>query len=212
MFKIKAKYFIIIFISVITFLCLNCGTGVEDSPEPGIIRITLQSDPSDTILVERSDTFSVSTKYSAIFMTKVYQGRVYKDSSFVVLFPSLQSYRQEDKLYNIIELDSVRSGYKVFTIFESFVPPGNYDILEFGVSPSRDHKLKIVATNGKTFENPVELPPGEKLLMSFPIDFIIHSNKVTQIDVQVSPFKSIQRYRDLYRFYRKMNIIKVKYL
>lgn len=210
----KNRKFVIVFLfsAALTFLIIvpGCGTGVDDSPDPGIVRITLQSDPSDTILVERSDTFSVSTKYDAVFVLKVFQGRVYRDTNFAVLYPSLTSYRQEDITYNIIEVDS-SSNYKRFSVFESYVPPGDYTRLEFGISPSSDHNLKIVANSGKKFENPVELPPGEKLLVGFDQNFIVYSKKVTQIDVQVSPFRSIKRYRDIYIFYRIMKITGVEY-
>jgi len=209
------RKFLITFLSAAAFIFLitvpGCGTGVEDSPDPGIVRITLQSDPSDTILVERSDTFSVSTKYDAVFVLKVFQGRVYRDNNFAVLYPSLTSYRQEDLTYNIIQIDS-SNNYKRFTVFESYVPPGDYTKLEFGISPSSDNNLKIVANSGKKFENPVELPPGEKLLVGFDQDFIVYSKKVTQINVQVSPFQSIKRYRDIYLFYRIMKITGVEYL
>jgi len=61
---------IIVIIIVTAVLSFNCETGVEDSPTPGIIRVKLQADLSDTVLVERSDTFAVNLKYPAIFMIK----------------------------------------------------------------------------------------------------------------------------------------------
>ncbi|MBU1422357.1 MAG: hypothetical protein KKF20_00495 [Bacteroidetes bacterium] len=201
---------IIVIIIVTAVLSFNCETGVEDSPTPGIIRVKLQADLSDTVLVERSDTFAVNLKYPAIFMIKIFQGRVFQKQSFAVLYRTKTSYRQEDALYNILELDSTGK-YKEYIIFESSVPPGNYDRLEFGVTASKDDKLKIVALSGKMFENSVELPPGEKLLVEFPQDFNISENHVTQINVQLSPFKSIKRYRDVYHFYRQMKITGVYY-
>ena len=198
---------IVLIFSALTFF--ECTSGVTDSPDHGTVRIMLTADPADTILIERSDTFSVSTRYEALFVLKVFQGRIYHDSDFAVLYPSIGSYRQEDEFVNIIALDSSTGKYKNYKVFESYVPPGNYNSLEFGVTPASGIPLKIVANSGKTFENPVVLAPDENLLHHFDLDFTINENKVTEIDVQISPFKSIQRYRDVYRLYRVMKITDV---
>src|SRR3989304_2237519 len=131
-------------VSILIFFISACETGVENSPSPGILRVTLQSDPADTILVERSDTFVVNSKYPAQFMIKIFQGRINQGTNFAILYRTTTSYRQEDALYNILELDSLGK-YKQFTIFESFVPPGDYNVLEFGVNSTSEYKLKIVA-------------------------------------------------------------------
>jgi len=138
------RFFICILALISLYLLSGCETGVENSPFPGILRVTLRSDPSDTVLVERSDTFTVNQKYPALFMIKVFQGRVYKESNLAVLYRTTSSYRQEDALYNILELDSLGE-YKQNTIFESFIPPGDYSSLEFGVNAASDYKLTIIA-------------------------------------------------------------------
>ncbi len=188
----------------------NCTTGVTDSPDHGTVRIMFSSDPADTILIERADTFSVTTRFDAFFVLKVFQGRVYRGSDFAVLYPTIDSYRQEDRFVNIIALDST-GNYRNYKVFESYIPPGNYSSLEFGVTPAAGIPLKIVANSGKTFENPVELPPGESLLYHFDQDFNVSENRVTQIDVQISPFQSVKRYRDVYRLYRVMKVTGVHY-
>ena len=201
---------IVLLALISVYIISGCETGVEDSPLPGILRVTLQSDPSDTILVERTDTFTVNQTYPALFMIKVFQGRVYKESNLSVLYRTTRDYRQEDALYNILELDSLGE-YEQFTIFESFIPPGDYNSVEFGVNAASGYKLTIVSLSGRIFENPVELPPGEKLLVFFPQNFRVEEDRVTQIDIQISPFKSIKRYRDVYQFYRQMEITGVHY-
>lgn len=209
----RRKKIFVLFSVILIFTALtiyDCTTGVQDSPQHGIVRIMFKSDPADTILIEKSDTFSVSTRYDAIFMLKVFQGRIYRDSNFAVLYPTVKSYRQEDEFVNIIAVDSL-GNYKDYKVFESYVPPGNYNSLEFGVTPASGIPLKIVANSGKTFENPVELPPGESLLYHFDQDFTVNENKVTEIDVQISPFKSVKRYKDVYRLYRVMKITDVHY-
>lgn len=209
----KRKKPVILFSVILIFSALtlyNCTTGVNDSPGHGIVRIMFTADPADTVLIERSDTFSVSTRYDAFFVLKVFQGRVYRDSDFAVLYPNIGSYRQRDEFVNIIAVDS--SGkYINYMVFESYIPPGDYNSLEFGVTPASGIPLKIVANSGKTFENPVELPPDESLLFHFDKDFSVSENKVTQIDVQISPFESVKRYRDVYRLYRVMKVTDVHY-
>lgn len=197
---------ILIFSALVIYSC----SGVTDSPDHGIVRVIFSSDPADTILIEKSDTFSVSTRYDAIFMLKVFQGRIYRDTDFAVLYPTIGSYRQEDEFVNIIALDTLGE-YKKYKVFESYVPPGDYNSLEFGVAPASEVPLRIVANSGKTFENPVELPPDVDLLFHFDRNFSVNENKVTQIDVQISPFKSVERYRDVYRLYRIMKITDVHY-
>lgn len=207
----KILYLLIITISTILAITgFSCGTGVEDSPQPGIIRVKLQADLSDTLLIERSDTFAVNMKYPAVFMIKIFQGRIFQKKNFAVLYKTKSSYRQEDVLYNILELDN-SDKYKEYIIFESYIPPGSYDKIEFGVNASKDDKLKIIALSGKKFENSINLPPGEKLLMEFFQDFKISENRVTQVNFQISPLKSIKRYRDVYHFYRQMKITDVYY-
>jgi len=204
---------VIIFSACLIFSALTffeCTTGVTDSPDHGIVRIMFSADPADTVLIEKSDTFSVSTRYEAIFVLKVFQGRIYRDSDFAVLYPGIDSYRQEDEFVNIIAVDSL-GNYKIYKVFESYVPPGDYNSLEFGVTPANGIPLKIVANSGKTFENPVELPPDESLLYHFDQNFTVNADRVTQIDVQISPFKSVKRYRDVYRLYRIMKITGVHY-
>ncbi len=196
---------------ILTGLIINgCSTGVEDSPQHGVVRVMFSSDPADTLLIEKSDTFSVSTRYDAFFVLKVFQGRIYQDSNFAVLYPRIDSYRQEDEFVNIIALDST-GGYKNYKVFESYVPPGEYNSIEFGVTPASGVPLRIVANSGKTFENPVELPPGENLLYHFDQDFTVSENKVTEIEVEISPFESVKRYRDVYRLYRVMKITNVNF-
>ncbi|MCX8010020.1 MAG: hypothetical protein N3A61_02610 [Ignavibacteria bacterium] len=211
--SLKMKFVNLIIVALLTTLLVNsCETGVEDSPQPGIIRVTLQSNPSDTMLVEKSDTFYSTQKYAATFWMKISQGRIYRDSNFAIIYPTRFDYRQRDSIYNVLKVDSLKR-YIQYTIFESYVPPFNFNKLEFGITPQRDSLMVVISNTGKRFNNFVELPPGENLLISLPVDFEVKEGRVTQIDVQINPFKSVQRYRDLYRFYRENNvkIAKVSY-
>ena len=227
--------FILLLTLIIIYSCDANLTGVEDNPDPGIVRITITSNPADTYLVERSDTFSVFTPYTTAFNVNIFQGRVYSGEHFAILFPDLQSYAQKDSIYNVIEvktsredlekiadqlengeikLEDLQAEYKKFKVFESYIPPGNYDNLTMGVSaPNQLNKSRVtlVAYSGKRFSIPLELPDDADLLMSFDVDFEVNPGEVTQINLQISPFQSVYRYRDSYRFDRQVEIIGVEY-
>lgn len=182
-----------------SFWFLNCSTGIESSPKPGILRVTLQSDPADTQITVLSRTFTVSE--GDFFGVTIFQGKVYSGERFAFLFKDKNSYRQEDVTYNILERKEGQ--YALFTIFESYVPPGNYNKLQFGVTGSLV-KLGYL-------EIPVKLPEGTTSMKDLPYEFRVDENQVTEINVLISPFKSVSRYRDSYQFTREMTITGVTY-
>ena len=192
------KYILRIFLLMLFALSLfifNCDTGVESSPNAGILRITLQSDPTDNSIVVTGDTLVASEE--DIFEVTVFQGRAFQDSLFALLFNDVESSRQQDVIYNIIEREN--GEYKEFILFESFVPPGRYDKIQFGLTGNivRIDNLQI----------PVRLPEGEELLIDIFIDFTVEEDKVTEITLQISPFKSLERFRDVYLFTRDIQVV-----
>ncbi|NOX38208.1 MAG: hypothetical protein GXO78_11820 [Calditrichaeota bacterium] len=190
------------FLSILfILLLLNCDTGIEPSPSPGILRVTLQSDPADTIIVIVKDTFVVAEKDS--FGVTIFQGRVYSGETYAVLYPTLKSYKQEDRVYNIIRREA--GGYYPFTIFETYVPPGKYDRIQFGL---KAHTLKL-----KNFDEiKVEAPENANPIVSLEADFRVEENQVTEINVYIQPFQSVQRYRDIYQFIPRLQVVGVQYL
>jgi hypothetical protein len=232
---ISGIWFLLAGFSLLLVSCESNLTGVEDSPEPGVVRITIQSDPSDTYLVERTDTFSIFTPFGKVFNINTFQGSVFSGEKFAVLFRSTQSYRQEDSVYNVIEVnvpdeelraigERIANGeldintlsveYKKFILFESYVPPGDYDKIRVGINAPRDieqNRIVLTALSGKQFSIPLQLPPADSLLVSFPVNFKVSSGQVTEINLRISPFKSVYRYRDAYRFDRKIEVTGVQY-
>ncbi|MFA3783307.1 hypothetical protein ABRY23_09620 [Melioribacteraceae bacterium 4301-Me] len=191
-------YIIVLALSLVAFI-VSCDTGVQSSPKPGILRIVLQSNPTDTSIIIINDTLTVSDGDN--FRTTVFQGKAYSDSVFAILYPSINSYRQEDKVINVIEREN--NTYKPHIIFESYVPPGNYTSIVFGLTADLLH-IGI-------FDIPVELPPNESKLVALPVNFEVAENKTTEIKVQLNPFKSVQRFRDSYYFNRQLEVVEVKY-
>jgi len=187
-----------IIVCAIAFFLLRCDTGVEVSPAPGILRVTLQSEPTDTAIVVIDDTLTVSAGDS--FGVTISQGKVYSGDNFAVLFIDINSDKIE-ALYNVLAREI--GEYKKYTIYESYVPPANYNMLQF-VANAKSIKLKY-------FRVPVQLPEASNPLLDFKYDFQVLENKTTEINVQISPFKSVVRYRDSYYFTRDMRITGVQY-
>lgn len=182
------------------FIMLGCNTGIEISPDPGILRVTLQSDPADTSIVIVPDTLNVAPNDS--FGVTIFQGKAYNDSFFAVLYKSLKSTQQEDIIYNIIKIENGK--YKKFTIFESYVPPADYNKIRFGIKPT---VLKFSGFD----EIKVESVGEANLFVELSQQFVVSENRITEVNVQISPFKSIQRYRDTYQFIPKVKTINVTY-
>ncbi len=185
--------------SLLALTAFNCSTGVEPSPRPGIVRITLQADPADTSIVIVSDTFSVS--HGDYFGVKFFQGKVFSDTNYAFLFETKESYNIEEVTVNVLSRHD--NEYRRFIVYECYVPPGEYDKIQFGLESS---VLKL-----GNFEIPVEVPFGVNKLMDFQQNFTIHENRVTEINFGISPFKSVQRYRDKFHFTREIKIKDVKY-
>jgi len=185
---------------LVAFIGAGCSTGVEDDPGKGIIRVFVSSNPADTSIVIANKIFVV--KSGDTFVVKFVQGKVYIDSTFFILYPDTTSYTQEDRQFNILAM-SDSSGYQEFRVFESFLPAGFYDRLQFGLTATE------VVLRGNHI--PISLPPGEMLLMDFPLEMFIEEERVTEIRLVIWPFQSIRRYQDSFHFHRRIEIKEIRY-
>jgi hypothetical protein len=196
--KLKRHIPILIYLGILILFLIGCQTGIEDSPDSGILRVTLESDPSDTTIIIVTDTLTVSDQ--DVFLVNIFQGKAYQDSTFGVLYDTLTSNRQKEIFYNLIfRKENI---YQRFTIYESYLPPFDYNMIEFGLDAEF---IKL-----KNFDViTVETPPN--FFLQLPVDFEIRENTITEINVQVSPFKYIERVKDTYIFAPEMEIIGVNY-
>lgn len=178
-------------------LLWGCSSGVETSPQPGIVRVTLQANPSDTSIIIIVDTIAVSSGDS--LNLTVFQGRVSGvDGRFATLFPTLTSYRQEDVVYNVLRRED--GTYTRNVVFESYVPPQSYDALQFGMSASA---LKF------HYQPPITIEPPQDTLrfVTFNgLNFTVSENRVTEINLQIDPLKALTRFRDVYRMDFRHNV------
>ncbi len=209
-------------ITVLVVVCFlhGCTTGVEPSPEAGIIRVTLKSDDADTVLVILGD----STRFSRVdwFYVVVSEGRLFKGANYADLYrtPSLE--RISSDTVNLLqrqwldgrlvtpsdplfEIPAYQTRYAKKTIFEWYVPPGSYDRLQFGLTG-----IEVFVAIPRRFRNPLERPKGVSRILNFPSPITIESGKTTQIDMEIYPFRSIRRFRDSYLFDPQINIERVK--
>jgi hypothetical protein len=198
------KRLLLFFLSLaLTFMAYQCSTGVESSPDPGILRIIFHGDDSDTSIVIINETYTVDT--SDVFMVHIFEGRAYQGQKYAYLYPKLNEYHNPGKNYNILARDSLNQSYKRYKIFETFVPPGNYTRLQIGLTAN---ELRI----GDFDPIPIYLPADDSLLISINQDFTVESDHVTEVDLAIKPFASIQRYKDTYLFYRIVTVAGIKIL
>lgn len=198
--RVYSKLFIISLIFTLT----SCSLEEPDefySPSPGFLQVYISSDNSDTNINILGLDYSVSDSDSMDLL--VYQGKAYDiDSNYAILYKSINSWRQEEYVYNIVDWEQA-NGYESFKIFESHLPPVEYKSLSIGIIAS---VLKI-----GPYRIPISLPDEVDGVISIPIDFKINENGVTKINLTLKSLESMSRYQDSYVFDRKIEVKSVEY-
>lgn len=205
---------------VCLYLISACSTGVEQSPDPGIIRVTLKSADNDTLLVILGDTvkFSRVDYYDVI----VSQGRLYQGNKYADLYTDLSINRNSSDTINILQrawLDgrlitpadpvfdvaTSKSKYVGSKVIEWYVPPGTYDKLQFNLKG-----IEIFVARPRQFRTPLQLDEGVSPIMNFNQIITVNEGRVTEVNLEILPFQSIRRYRDSYLFDRKVSVASVQ--
>jgi len=204
------------------YLCFSgCGTGVEPSPNPGIVRVTLKSNETDTTIIIQNDTSRFSRWDE--FNVFVSQGKIVRGENYALLYRDPSIARIPVDTVNILkrewlngtpitpsdvaEITAKNSRYVRYTIFESYAPPGEYDKLQFNLTAN-----EVLIFIPKNYANPIQLPPGVLPQVEFKRSIQVNEGRVTQIDIEIYPFQSLRRYRDSFLFDRKMEIVGVQNL
>ena len=177
-----------------------CSTGIEKSKDPGVLRITLTSDPADTTITIVNKIYKPDST-SSMYL-KIFEAKVYRDSNYSKLVPGLDEFRDDGNSYNILKRDN--DIYQTYTIYESYVPPGDFEKIQFGIS------VKLLKING--FSIPLQLPEDEPLLYDIDCEFYVEENDTTEINLQLKPLKSLIRYRDSYLYQREIEVVNIKQL
>lgn len=180
----------------------GCSAGIEPSPRPGVLRVTLQAAPEDSVLEVQGQRYTARNRND--FEMNISQGRAINDSLYADLYPDLNAFRQLDLSYDILEFED---GNPVrYTIFETNLPPATYDQLEFNMDAD-----SIRVNNQFTFLNiGVDLAEGETQPLTFETEYKISEKDTTIIHLQIKPFESITRFRDSYRLSRNVVIEEIE--
>lgn len=195
----------IIFLKLISiFFLSSCSLDEPDefySPSSGFLQVYITSDNSDTKIKILGVDYSVSNSDSMDLL--IYQGKAYDlDSNYSILYKSINSWRQEEFTYNILDWEST-DGYNDFKIFETHLPPMDYRSLTMGMIAS-------VIEIGP-YRIPISLPSNVDGVISIPTNFSVSEKKVTRITLSIKPLESMTRYQDSYVFDRTIEVKSVEY-
>ena len=193
-------------LSSITFILLliSCNTGLEPSPEPGLLRVILHQAPGDTSIVVARDT--IYSRNGDSLQTSIFQGRAYIDTIWATLYEDTTEVLARDHEYNL--LDKGDGDFKKFVIFQTLLPPGKYTKLQFGITAER-----MLLTYGYAYGGvriPMEHSPNADLIQEFQKDYAIESGRVTEIEVQIKAFDSVNRFKDLFYFNPQLEVVDIR--
>jgi len=199
----------------------GCKTSVEPSPEPGILRVLLKGADADTTIILQNDTSQFSRWDN--FNVYVSQGRLYRGDNYAYIYNNTSSERKSSDTVNILgrewlngvpitfadsdPITPANSRFRTHVIFESYVPPGDYNKLSVTLTAN---EMEIFVP--KHYLNPVSLPPGITPAMEFTVSLSVQESGVTEVLLEISPYKSLRRYQDQFYFERKIVVSHVKNL
>lgn len=194
----------LIMIFVTGLLLFSCTNSIEPSPDPGRLRIILQHDPADT-LVEIA-TYTIPLDPRDLMWVNIFQGKAYMDSTYFILYENTETSFAGENYYNMFERNE--DGELIeHPIFDSFLPPDHFTSIQFGISA-----IYMLLTYGYAYGGiriPMESPEGVSRLVTIDQDFTIQENKVTEIKLFLKSFQSVTRYRDMFHFIPKFEVISV---
>ena len=166
---------------------------------------------SDTNFVSR-DTIVFTARYEGewcFFPVRLFQASVFNGDECAYLSQHLDVPDYSSWYFDIDILRREDYDYPKHKVFETYIPPGQYDSLQVGLSPASS-PFDIVIIGAMVI--PVELPPDEEVLMNFDCEFTVHENDTTEIVLEIMPLESVRRYRDSYLFCRDIKVTEIRYL
>lgn len=194
----KSRVSLVLGITMICTILSACDSPVDVSPEPGVFRVTIEPLEADSTFEIAGNILHIGDEDS--LHLNIFQGRAYQDTVFSTIYPPpLGVPRQEDRRYNLFAR-AEDGGPKRHTIFETHLPPRDFNRLEFGIRP------ELMIFDGGLFTIPVEIPPGESPMFSIEGDFRILEHDTTEVNLVISPLQSIFRFRDSFRFTPEIEI------
>lgn len=183
-----------------SLLMMGCDP-VGTSPEPGLLRVTLQADPADSTITIADQVYNLNEVAAQMYVT-VSQGRAYRDTTYAQLFQDPQDLSAEEEIFlNMLRRvgDNQTPEYRVY---ETLMPPATYDSLQIVFNASQ-----FVVGD---FQNEVNLQPGTSPLVTFQQSFQIESNEVTTVNLQMRPLESLTRFKDVFYFNPVLQVASVE--
>ena len=217
----RNRWFLLIAAGCLLWGANGCKTAVEPSPEPGIFRVLLKAADSDTSIIIQNDTsqFSRWDNFNVI----VSQGRLYRGENYAYIYNNPSSARKAVDTVNVLarewlngvpitfqdttQITPANSRFSKYVIFESYVPPGTYTKFSFTLTAS---EMEIFIP--KHYLNPVGLPPGVTPSLEFIVDMTVNETGVTELELEISPYRSLRRYQDQFYFERQVRVKSVQNL
>jgi len=186
----------------------SCDHPVQPSPQPGVVKITLQHVPEDT-MIEMAGKTNILTQNDRFPLT-ISEGRVVRanDSAYANLYQNMDEFRQQDHDYDILRLE--RDGTpSTMQIFETRIPPGEYTEVSFVMNTS---SIRLVPPDEQPITQPVVLSPDHPQLplVRVDADFTIEEQKTTIVRLRLSSFRSLTRFKDSFRFVPQLSVHRIQ--
>lgn len=191
-------------LAMIGSLWFACSNSIEPSPDPGRLQIILQHDPTDTLVEVGTKTIPLDPR--DILWINIFQGKAFIDSIYFILYENPSTSFAGENYYNVFGRTE-GNNLTAHMIFDSYLPPDNFTSFQFGISA-----MYMLLTHGYAFggvEIPMQTAPGMSRLVSIDQNFSIEENKVTEIRLYLKSFQSVTRYRDIFYFVPKLEVISV---
>lgn len=193
-------HFLIVFV-----LLASCTNSIEPSPEPGRLRLILAHAATDSSIIIGTETLPLSLRDS--LEVKTFQGKAYQGDNHWVLYETPTTEWAGEITYNILSRNPSGELNRL-TIFDYFLPPGDYSYFEFGVSSSY-----LLLTHGYVYGGvgiPIEPKPDSSPIETFETGFNIISGEITEISLEMASFQSLARFRDVFQFSPQIEIISIE--
>lgn len=179
-------------------LLLTCTSDVPHSPNPGILRLYMVTNPADTLAYMGLDTLRV--KSGDQFLLRISQRKVFRaDSVYAVVFNSLMANHETEDTYNVFKRQE--RSFVRHLIGEAQLPPDTFIEIQFVVYPD-----PMVVVGGVGF--PIQPVDNYDPLIRLTHTFHIRENDTTEVTIQFNAFQSIKRWRDTYLFDPSFEILK----
>lgn len=187
-------------------LITGCDHPVQPSDQPGVVKITLQHAPGDTVIEMAGKTNHLTSNDR--FPLTISEGRVIRspDSAYSNLFQNMDEFRQQDHTYDVLSLEKDGTPQRI-QIFETRIPPGDYTEVSFVINTE---SIRLVPRGEQEITQPVEIGHNVDMPISVDADFSIKEQRTTVVNLHLASFESLTRFRDTFQFVPQISVHSIK--